>query len=75
MSETANLIDAIGRTRLCDALGVKPGAVSAAAVAGIMPASWFKVVRILADADKLDAPDRLFNWKRSKTFNEPGQET
>lgn len=63
MVTTASLADAIGRKTMADALGVLPTAVSNGVVRGAFPASWFLVVKALADARGIECPPDLFGMR------------
>ena len=63
MITTHTLADALGRKAMADALGVGLTAVSNAVVRGQFPASWFLVVRAMAETAGKDCPPALFGMK------------
>jgi len=66
MDDVREIISAIGRRALGEALGVGVGTVSAAAAAGSFPAAWYPTVRKLARKADIAVPDSLFNWRRAE---------
>lgn len=63
MTTASQLADAIGRKEMADALGVGPTAVSNAVVRGEFPASWFLLVKSLADQAGHHCPPDLFKMR------------
>lgn len=62
MCTAGEIIDAIGRRRLAESLGVGRSAISNAAVDGKFPAKWFVVIRDLCFEVGCDCPLSLFNF-------------
>ena len=63
MHTTKSIIDAIGRLRMAQALGVGYKAVSRAAEDGQFRAAWYPTVQRLASEHGIEVPDHLFAWR------------
>lgn len=55
--------DAIGRSKIAKAVGVRPTAVSNCVVKGRFSSSWFEACRKLALSEGLECPPDLFGQK------------
>lgn len=63
MITASSLADSIGRKKIADTLGVGPTAVSNHVVRGSFPASWYFVLKTLADDIGVECPPDLFSMK------------
>ena len=63
MITASELVDAIGRKKLGDAVGVGPTAISNAVVRGRLPATWFLICKSFAELANVDCPPELFGIK------------
>lgn len=68
--EIKNIISEIGGDALQEALGVSEYSLRAAKRDGKFPASWWTVVKALADRRGVEVSEDLFNFKPS-----PSQDT
>lgn len=67
MVTTLTLADALGRRKIAEAVGVGATAVSNAVVRGRFPASWFLIIKRLADEAGQECPPALFNLRADDT--------
>lgn len=63
METTQKIADAVGRSKMSEALNVGATAVSKAVVAGRFPPSWFLVMQSLCCTADIDCPPSLFGMK------------
>lgn len=66
MSKASHLASVIGRRRMAERLGLLPTAVSNAVVRGSFPASWYIVIKQLADEAGVECPVELFRMRASE---------
>ncbi|PQO23105.1 hypothetical protein C2I36_09555 [Rhodobacteraceae bacterium WD3A24] len=74
MVEISGFADRIGRRRIAEALGIGPTAVSNAVVRGAFPASWFLVLRGLAQDEDIECPSSLFNMRAGDDLSSAARE-
>lgn len=70
METTHTIADAVGRSKMSEALNVGATAVSKAVVSGKFPPSWFLVMQSLCRDIGIDCPPSLFGMK--STIGETG---
>ena len=63
MTSASELVDAIGRKRLGEALGVGATAISNAVVRGRLPATWFLICKSFSEEAGVNCPPELFGIK------------
>lgn len=63
MSSVSIICDRIGRKKIEQKLGVGKSSISNAVSDGMFPASWYLVIKGLADADGIECPESVFNFK------------
>ncbi len=62
MVTALEICDALGRKPMAEALGVGVTTISNAAVAGVFPAKWYRVVRAMCREVGCECPDDVFNF-------------
>jgi len=63
MTKARDIVSAIGRKEIRQALSVGETSISEALSKGKFPSGWYAIIKDLGEARDIEVPRELFNWR------------